>query len=680
MVYLQKAKWCGLYSFKDTVELDLSNHVIIVGPNNSGKSNILRILKVLVNTFSQRERLDYSKINFHEHNPFLEISLQFSEPETRKIIDFFSFYPDKQNNASEFHEFENYNVLLELFDTAIIKLEWARSVEGESSEPYMRIEFPKIGLKFFGYLFSDFCISNSFPEEHGEKKFNNETYFKDLLKQIKDKNNVISIVNEFYSHTFNEIGSVRIRINDTKKFSDKARITITNLFSFLGLSISNSREAYFAELLGVIFQKGIQISSGSKGLSTKSILDIAEKLRTPNREVITTGEGDQINFNTVLERQIFEKILEFDLNLESDGSNIISFLFSLKNSPRQNDRTKFKNIQEEFKKLFESDKLSFDVIIQYELTGQHRVWNRMENTKPKIPIIMIQDDNIQRQFAVEQVGAGLLETIYLLTLAHGIENSVILLDEPAVNLHPTLMKSIAKSLQNPDLKNQFIIITHSPELASYEIFDNKALIIYIRKKDNHSIARSLEGKTKEWFEESRHRLKHQIDPRIFFGKSVLLSEGDSDKNLLEGVANALEFIDSKVNITQNDVIITHVGGKNNFQKYIDLMKNFDIPYLVLGDLDAKTLFEKSGTLNQKEITFQGFAVIIENGNLEKLMKDIDLDIYSKAEKENGNSKPAVAYVFAEEISKRHPEKLKPIKDLLLKSIELAKGLESSSKI
>jgi len=286
---------------------------------------------------------------------------------------------------------------------------------------------------------------------------------------------------------------------------------------------------------------------------------------------------------------------------------------------------------------------------------------------------MIQDDNLQRQFVVDQVGAGLLETIYLLTLAHGIENSVILLDEPAVNLHPTLMKSIAKSLQNPKLNNQFIIITHSPELTSYEIFDNKASIIYIRKKQIYSIAKILEGKTKNWFEENRHRLKHQIDPRIFFGKSVLLCEGDSDKNLLDGIVNSLEYTDSKINITQNDVVITHVGGKNSFEKYINLMKNFDIPYLVLGDRDAKTLFKKSGTINKNTITFQDNITIIDDGNLEKLMQAIDLDIYHKAEKDNGNSKPAVAFAFAEGISKESPEKLKTIKELLLKSIELAKG-------
>lgn len=680
MVYLQKATWRGLYSFGDQVELELSDRVVIIGPNNSGKSNILRILQTLVDSFYHRQRLDYSKIFVSEHSPFLEVFLQFSELETKKMIDFFSFYPDSHNNASEFHEYENYDTLLELFNTVKIRLEWQRQVEGDGSDPYVKMDFPKMGIKFFGKLFGDYCISNSFPKDHVERHYGNEIKFIDLLKKITDKEKAIPIVDEFFNHDFNEIGSVRIMLRDSGDFSDNGRIALTNLFSFLGLSMNSSRDAYFTELLGVIFKKAFQISSGSKGLSTKPLYEIAGKLRTPNAETISMGDDSQISFNTILEQQAFDKTLEFSEHLESDGSNLTQFLFSLKNSPKQNDRTKFKEIQIEFMKLFESDKLSFDVILQYELTGKFRGYSQVETAKPKIPIIMIQDENLQRQFLVDQMGAGLLETIYLLTLAHGVDNSVILLDEPAVNLHPTLMKSIANSLQNPVLKNQFIIITHSPELASYEIFDSKSTIIYVRKKNKKSIIRTLEGDTKKWFEQNRHRLKHQIDTRIFFGKSVLLTEGDSDKNLLEGVANSLEFMDSKVNITQNDVIITHVGGKNNFKKYIDLMKNFDIPYLVLGDLDAKNLFKKTGLLNQQEIIFQDSVVIIENGNLEKLMKDIDLETYSKAEKENGNSKPAVAYVFAEEISKNHSEKLKPIRDLLLKSIELAKGIESSSKI
>ena len=671
MVYLQKAKWRGLYSFEDTVELEFSDHTVLVGPNNSGKSNIIRILKILVDSFYSHERLPYSKIYPTEHSPFLEVNVQFSKFETQKIIDFFCFPMDGSNNNSEFKELKNHNVLLELLDTMIIKLEWMRLVEGDESNGYVKMEFPKMGLKFMGSIYGDFSVSNRYLDDNERK--HNSIQFYELIKTITDVKEAKNIINSFFSGDFNQISSPRLGIRESKNYSDNGRVVLINLFSFLGLSLTSSRDAYLAELLGTIFKKSFQVSSGSKGITTKSILDIAEQLKTKARESILTNEGDKIDFNTVLIQQAFDKMLEFHEQLESDGSNLISFLFSLKNSSKQKDRTKFKKIQEEFEELFKNEKLSFDVILQFESTSKQRVWAQINAGKVNRPTIMIQDENLQRQFMADQVGTGLLETIYLLTLAHGVENSVILLDEPAVNIHPTLMNSITKSLQSPDMTNQFIIITHSPELARYEIFDNKSEIVYVRKNNKKSVIRTLNGDTKKWFEQDRHKLKHQIDTRIFFGKSLILTEGDSDKNLLEGISNAFESTNSDINITQNDVLITSVGSKFNFKKYLDLIKSFEIPYLVLGDSDAKNLFENSGTLNQNEITFQDSIVIIENGDLEKLMRNMDLELYSKAESENGRSKPAVAYAFAEEISKKHPEKLNLIKKLLIRSIELTKG-------
>lgn len=672
MVYLQSLKCKGLYSFSDHIELEFPTRTVIVGPNNSGKSNILRILKTFVDSFYHRTRLDSSQIFVNEYNPLLEVSISLSESETKKIVDFFSFFPDDRNESSNFYELDNYDVLVELFDYVIISLNWRREVESDNSEPYVKMDFPKIGLKFFGRLYSEFRISNSFPELGNERKFENDVKLIDVLKKITNKESATQIVDDLFKvGELEEIGTPRIRININKDFSDKGRITLTKLYSYLKLSISSSREVYFAELLGTILQKGFQISSGSKGISSISILDVAEKLKTPDTDMIATANDEQVHFNTVLKNQASSKALEFNELLESDGSNITSFLFSLKNSSKQEDRTKFKKIQEGFSDLFTHEKLSFDVILQYTIPGRQSVWSGAEGTKPSIPIIMIEDEYLQRQFVADQVGTGLLEAIYLLTLSYGIENSVILLDEPAVNLHPTLMKSISKSLQNPDLTNQFIIITHSPELASYEIFDNKASLIYIRKKGNSSIVKILKDNVKEWFDRDRHKLKHQIDSHIFFGNSVILTEGDSDKNFLDGIASSLEINDPEVSVTKNDVIITHVGGKNNFKKYIDLMKTFDIPYLALGDLDAKNLFDKSGIINKDTVKFVDSAIIIECGKLEDLMKEIDLDIYTKALNDNGNSKPAVAYVFAEEISNKSPEKLNSIKLLLLKAIDKA---------
>jgi predicted ATP-dependent endonuclease of OLD family len=110
----------------------------------------------------------------------------------------------------------------------------------------------------------------------------------------------------------------------------------------------------------------------------------------------------------------------------------------------------------------------------------------------------------------------------------------------------------------------------------------------------------LKGKVKEWFEENRSRFKHQIDSRIFFGRCIILTEGESDKNLL-GIAHYLESNDSSLDLEGNDIVITSIGGKYNFDKYIKLLQGFGILYVILADSDARSLFSSPGSLTKEAL-------------------------------------------------------------------------------
>ncbi|WP_428325928.1 AAA family ATPase [Nitrosopumilus sp.] len=666
MVHINNVKCKGLYSFKDPIELDFPNNTVIVGPNNSGKSNIMRILKILTDSFYQRTQLSYSDIFPDEYNPSLEFSLQFSENETRKILDFFSFPLDKKNDSSDFVPYSNYSILLLLFNFVKIKFTWKREVEGKESDPYLELDFEKTGLKFFGRIFGDFRVSTSFPKQNESREYNNDVRLSDLIQSYDDDKKALEITKEFFnSKNLEDIGSPRIRMDPNKTLPDNGKIIITKLFSYLELSVNSSTESYFSELLGTILHKGFQISSGSKGIQSKNILEIAQKLRTSNRTPVADQDKNVVDFNSVLEEQAFSKAVEFNEILESDGSNLTSFLFSLKNSPKQDARTKFKKIQEGFSRLFENELLEFDVILQYPVSNRSRVWSRTNPVRPTIPTIMIEDKNLKRQFAVDNMGAGILESIYLLTLSYGIENSVILLDEPAVNLHPSLMKSIIKHLQTEN-SNQFIIITHSPELASYQIFDNNSTIVYVNKHDSSSHVSTLTGEIKEWFEKDRSKLKHQIDARIFFSKCVLLTEGESDRNLL-GIVNYLETVDKKYDMLSQDIIITSVGGKKNFPKYRKLLNAFHVPHVILTDVDSKIdVFksDKTGELSKEKLVTNGNIVTITEGNLEDFMKAVDHEKFSQACTEGGKSKPAVSMEFCKLVTQSNPNMLKSLQDFI----------------
>lgn len=674
MAHINKLKCHGLYSFSNPVELEFSDKILIVGPNNSGKSNIVRTIQLFVDTFYRRRRLEDYEISHPAHDATLEIDFNLSDDETSKIVDYFSFRPDAQKNGSVFYEYQNYELLKKLLDVIHVKLTWKKEIEGHGSESYVELEFTKCGLTLFNPIYSDFQAFNKFPTDVEHAPYNDNHHLIDVLSKLTEENPKQQLVTIFDSEIKGATGLSRLRITRNDKLSDKAKRTIRNLFSYMSLSLTGNQEISFSELLGSILKNGIQFSSDGRGINNPTILDYAEMLKIPPS---TSNQEKSYDFNAQLESQAFSKIMSLTDELKSDGSNVAQFLFSLKNSQKHTDRTKFDQIQKVFEEIFRSDDLSFDVILQYEVSKKFRVWNSSDTSKPKLPAIIIFDKKTNKQISLRHVGAGLSEIIYLLSSAYGVENSLILLDEPSVNLHPPLMRTLMKRLQNVENNNQFVIITHSPEVVSFQLFENKAKIFYIRKKNDSSLVKTLEGDVKEWFEQDRNKLKHQIDTRIFFGKTVILTEGDSDKNLLSGLAEYWETIDSEMDLSGNDVIITSIGGKKNFQKYIKLLKTFEIPYLVLADSDAKNLFETSGIITKNTINGDNSVFIIEGGNLEFLMNEINSKAFNEAKNDSGDSKPALAYNFAKKVSTENPTQLKPLCELLKKSVKLARGENDS---
>ena len=85
-------------------------------------------------------------------------------------------------------------------------------------------------------------------------------------------------------------------------------------------------------------------------------------------------------------------------------------------------------------------------------------------------------------------GSGIREILFLLAKYFDTEKSVIFMDEPAMNLHPTLIKKLMREIFSKDNgQNQLIIITHSPIILTntkllttsniIRIFKNKTSIV-----------------------------------------------------------------------------------------------------------------------------------------------------------------------------------------------------------
>ncbi len=672
MVCIHKLEFENLYSYSNGNSLELSNNNIIVGPNNSGKSNIFRIIKLLQNVLSENHSLGDSELFSNTSTAFLEIDMTLSSDESDMLVKHMSFYQNPNNSSLRFYEFQNFKKISELFRDLTIKLTWKKSFNREGYKLFIELKFTKMNLIFLGkYWPSYFMISNSSVKQESFPNVEN-IHLHEFLDSMIDSD-AIEYTNNFFNEHKEKILKIEsIRRDANYEMSDRGREIFQDIVQFLDITEKSNSDMAFFQIIEQILKNGIKITRGGVNLNQITMAELVKRIQFgTNNFARQDSDNQKTLFNQTLETQALKKDLEFVDYLRDDGSNIAQFLFSLRNSPKTHDREKYRIIKKTFEELCSSEFLELDIILDYDIERKTG-WRTLEIlSEPKFPKIIIINKKTRIHYSIDKIGAGISEILYLLTTSYGFENTIILMDEPSVNLHPTKAKEVMRKIIKFNPKNQFIIITHSPELTHTMIFENHADLCYVRKTDGVSKIFVMKKEEKSEFDEERGRLKHQIDSRVFFGKCVILCEGESDRNLF-GIVEYLTSTDRKYDLEANDVLITSIGGHSNFPKYIKLLSSLGIPYVILADIQAKKFLPESFATMTKNGIIGDSSVIVIDGNLKDLMNEIDGELYSKIKLKVGKSKPTVSFEFASQIYEKNPDALKPVEDFLSLAIEKSK--------
>jgi predicted ATP-dependent endonuclease of OLD family len=157
-----------------------------------------------------------------------------------------------------------------------------------------------------------------------------------------------------------------------------------------------------------------------------------------------------------------------------------------------------------------------------------------------------------------------------------MENSVLVVDEPALHLHPIKIRLLSKFLRA--IRRQVIIITHSPFFMDLKLFENNESLIYIVKDKNDKISNIINKPAN-----FKLKLKPYIfNPEIFFSKICLFVEGPSDEYAIKAIDDNLNNI-----LEKNDILVVNVGGKNNVEPYMDLIENYNLPHIIMVDGDYR---------------------------------------------------------------------------------------------
>lgn len=164
---------------------------------------------------------------------------------------------------------------------------------------------------------------------------------------------------------------------------------------------------------------------------------------------------------------------------------------------------------------------------------------------------------------------------------------LILLDDPAVYLHPEGKKDALAAMEELPDKFQFMYATHSPFMID-KAYPERIRIIEDRGDDlGTKVTTNFETAEGIALEPVRNALGIGLGDLPYISKKKILLEGISDYYIITGVANYLKDYLGKERLGMEDVTFTPVGGADKIIMPGKWIASEDLLYILLLDNDMK---------------------------------------------------------------------------------------------
>lgn len=332
-----------------------------------------------------------------------------------------------------------------------------------------------------------------------------------------------------------------------------------------------------------------------------------------------------------------------------DGSELPEALFRLKNSGDPRERFQYSELQRVF---FEFTESGFDVVLERRpipspsasasqpLTNAVPGLGLMAGQTPPSEevlstVLRMTSDNLD--VPVDWGGGGYLDLLLVLHVAMSKPDSIVLLDEPGVNLHPSRQSVLSRKLVGlaSSLRNQLVLTTHSP------YFVDRARPELVLRLDR-SAGRTVAHRLPRLKARDRARLLKEIyrDPKIcdsLFSDGVVLVEGDAEE---AGLPIWLESLAKKNNKTISNLMFVSVHGDGHFGAYVDILDHWGIPWRIIGDNRAKPRVARFGSLAHT-YPEDDYSALLQNHCKKQFSKAL-------IEINNDSKDPAVARAVAQD--------------------------------
>ncbi|KUH32545.1 hypothetical protein APY94_09640 [Thermococcus celericrescens] len=598
----------NLFSY-DEFELELDkNFNVIVGPNNAGKTNLFRVIQFLMDIIDNK--LKAKDIREYLHDPTneqaeIKIWVEFDDGEKKAIREFFECYFDRylseldrgiaQSTFKLNDVLPEYNGPERHYDKLILNQ--------RVNELFVK------SIKHFINTLPEFLSSGVFVWQYsGEYDALPEISFFTSYTINPDSVNVflsrVNITKEASKHhkilkDYLLQGPVEVLFavhpDDLRVSCDKSlhiesrgvpsieKAIETQYTDFVrNTGVPYILKCLFDTSCVVPFEIFLLFLAKSEGLIMPTFQkeDIREPKKALAAKVFKQADLDfsrqMLRFHWLILRLFYNAIIkfsevrsypqpnsvEFVEKYNGNGSELASYLFYLKNSPDLGVRQKYQSIKEQFEQVFQSDsKISFDVV-------------KTPDSAPEIIIV----ENM-RQYSILRAASGIFEILNLLTVIHGNREKVILLDEPALHLHPVYQRNLAQRLKAVSTGNQVLMITHSPYLVGDALRPDAPGKVYrFYRTDRHT--RGVDVKQHLDMKETKI-LRGDQHTRTLFASGVILTEGVSEYLSLLEIIPKLGYPLEDYNLE-----LVLCNGKTEILQFVSLFGNLKIPYRIVCDEDT----------------------------------------------------------------------------------------------
>jgi predicted ATPase len=191
--------------------------------------------------------------------------------------------------------------------------------------------------------------------------------------------------------------------------------------------------------------------------------------------------------------------------------------------------------------------------------------------------------DVRRQRAIKDINslsAGQKSIIHLVFEAYGrgdLKGGVVIIDEPEIHLHYQFQHEYVEVIRelNREQSCQYILVTHSEALINSSTINNVRR--FSLNTDGYTEIKSPQLST-----EQRVLIKILDNTRstyAFFAKKVVLVEGDTDRYFFKSV------IQEMVPNLDQQIALLFMGGKNGYNEWSALFKNFGLLVYCISDFD-----------------------------------------------------------------------------------------------